>query len=105
MNKFDLSTYFVGAGGKILSRVEVEENLSNQHEFNGVSSLKHLLGEQRTTFSSVFLYMSDDSFSEPIIRDTGTLTWYEAREAHPTRSEFRLYFSSNKVMDEACAGD
>lgn len=43
MNKFDLSTYFVGAGGKILSRVEVEDNLSNQHEFNGVSSLKHLL--------------------------------------------------------------
>lgn len=56
MNKFDLSTFFVGAGGKILSRVEVEENLSNQHEFNGVSSLKHLLGEKRTTFSSVFLY-------------------------------------------------
>lgn len=105
MNNFDLSTYFVGAVGKILSRVEVEENLSNQHEFNGVSSLKHLLGEERTTFSSVFLYMSDDSFSEPIIRDTGTLTWYDAREAHPTRSEFRLYFSSNRVMDEACAGD
>ncbi len=47
MNKFDLSTYFVGAGGKILSRVEVEENLSNQHEFNGVSSLKHLFGRTK----------------------------------------------------------
>src|SRR5690606_30363853 len=33
------------------------------------------------------------------------VTWYDSREAHPTRSEYRLYFPDNDVSDRAKEGD
>lgn len=33
------------------------------------------------------------------------VTWYDAREKHESRSEFRLYFQGNAVMSEASEGD
>lgn len=98
-----LSNYFLGVGAKRLSLVEVQPRSSNQHEFNGASSFKQLLGTERITFNAKFVYLSDQE--EQTVEDNGKLTWYDAREQHPTRSEYRLYYTSNEVIKTAKASD
>lgn len=98
-----LSEYFNGVVAKRLSGVEANPDQSHQHEFNGVIPLKKLLGKERLADCPArFIWLSDDS--DPISEDS-TITWYDARENHPTRSEFRLYFRSNDVMNQAEPGD
>ena len=103
MKKGHLSEYFVDVAYKRLSAVEALRHRSNQHEFDGVGGLKKMLGAARGTYGANFLYLCDDG-SEPI-KDTGFLTWYDAREAHPTRSEYRLYFPDTRVSEHANEGD
>lgn len=84
---------------KTLSAVEVDTSRSNQHEFNGVAQLKRLFGTKKVEMSASFsIRGSDEKFFSK-------LTWYDARELHPTRSEYRLYFQTNPVMSQAKAGD
>lgn len=98
-----LSDYFVGVAAKVLSAVEVDTSRSNQHEFNGTAPLRNLLGTGRLQeYPARFIALSDDS--EATVTDS-TITWYDAREAHPTRSEYRLYFRSNPVIEQAAPGD
>ena len=103
MNKGFLSNYFKGIGAKYLSAVETHPENSNQHEFNGIAALKQILGESRHSFESRILYLGSDE-SDIISRDC-TLTWYDARENHPTRSEFRMYFQTNPALEQADIGD
>ena len=103
MKKGHLSEYFVDVAYKRLSAVEALRHRSNQHEFDGVGGLKKMFGSERRTYSASFLYLSDDT-SEPT-NDTGFLTWYDAREAHPIRSEYRLYFPDTCVSENANEGD
>lgn len=84
---------------KTLAPVEVYPDDSNQHEFNGVSALKAVLGDQKRKVSAKFFLRGTD------ISDEVLVTWYDARENHPDRSEYRLYFQTNKVMSVARAGD
>lgn len=98
-----LSEYFTGVAAKVLSPVEADTATSNQHEYNGVASLKKLFGTARRSFPAQFIYLNDDD-DEPIT-DTGTLTWYDAREAHPTRTEYRMYFTTTTVSTCAAVGD
>lgn len=84
---------------KILSLVEVTPNASNQHEFNGVASFKKIFGPLRVKQTADFT-TEDGSVS-----DSADVTWYDAREAHETRSEYRLYFQTNAVMRRAKEGD
>jgi len=49
------------------------------------------------------MYLTDNT-DEPVISD-GYLTWYDARERHPRRSEHRLYFPTTSVSDCAAEGD
>lgn len=103
MKKGFLSEHFEGVVAKRLSAVEANPNRSNQHEFNGVSELKQLLGEERlTNCPTRFLWLGEEN--EGLSEDS-FVTWYDARKNHPTRSEFRLYFKSNPVMELAGAGD
>jgi hypothetical protein len=62
-----------------------------------------MLGTERRKFQAGFVYLSDDD-PEPIT-DDGFLTWYDSRERHPIRSEYRLYFSTNRVTESASEGD
>lgn len=98
-----LSDHFTGIAAKRLTAVEADNAVSNQHEFNGVSALRTLLGskkfEQR---QSRFIWLGGENES---ISDDAPVTWYDARERHPTRTEWRLYFKSNAVMEAAAAGD
>lgn len=110
MKKGYLSQYFEGIAVKILSAVEADVLLSNQHEFNGVEGLRNLLGEPdgRVQYQAKFLYMTDYE-NEPLTED-GFLTWYDARqkariERGVMRWEYRLYFPTNQVSQCANAGD
>lgn len=103
MKRGYLSEYFTGVASKVLSAVEADTATSNQHEYNGVAPLKNILGTAKQTFSAQFIYLNDGD-DEPVT-DTGFLTWYDAREAHPTRTEYRMYFPTTAVSVCAAAGD
>lgn len=87
------------SANKILSAVEASPAASNQHELNGVSQFKNIFGTDEFRGPANFIY--DDG----LIEDVASITWYDSRDAHPTRSEHRLYFQTNSVMDAAKAGD
>jgi hypothetical protein len=102
----DLSSYFTGVAAKTLTAVEADRNCSHQREFNGVEVLRELFGiaKERRSFGADFMHLSDvDDDSAPIAK--GSLTWYDARAQNPKRSEHRLYFSPNPVMERAREGD
>lgn len=98
-----LSQYFTAVAAKKLSTVEVNSNKSNQHEFNGSNELKAVLRTtERTKFKAKFLWIGDQNEA---LSEDDTVTWYDARENHPKRSEYRLYFHSNPIMDIVSEGD
>lgn len=103
MKKGFLSEYFRSVASKRLTSVEIEPNASNQHEFNGVAGLKKILGTEKCYIKATFFYFEDDM--EENIREEGSLTWYDAREHHPKRSEFRLYFKETEVSRLAAPND
>jgi hypothetical protein len=105
-----LSQYFDGVAAKILSQVEANILVSHQHEFNGVGGLRQILGEPsgKVKYLAKCMYFTDYD-DEPIIED-GELTWYDARqkareERNVQRTEYRLYFLDNTVIQSANAGD
>ena len=97
-----LSQYFSGVIAKRLSAVEADRRKSNQHEFNGVAGMKNLFGKDRKKVTAKFIYLDDDNEA---VSDTGFLTWYDARENHPTRSEYRLFFPTTAVSRCAAEND
>lgn len=99
MKSAQLSQYFTGAAFKRLRAVEVDELRSNQHEINGTVEMKRVLGSERRKYAAKFVYLSEED--EDAISLGGTVTWYDAREAHATRSEWRLYFPQTAVYDRA----
>lgn len=92
----------VGMAIKTLSEVEVNYWASNQHEFNGVTALKQIFGIKKHYFNARFIYMSDKGIER---EGRGNLTWYDAREKHPYRTEYRLYYDSPMPLQKAKAGD
>lgn len=105
MKQGHLSEYFSGVAVKQLSAVEADVLRSHQHEFNGVEALKRIFGSAlgRQTYPAKFVYLCDRD-DEPVVAD-GFLTWYDAREKHPTRSEHRLYFPTTAVSELAAEAD
>lgn len=105
MKRGHLSEYFTGIAIKRLSAVEADIFRSHQHEFNGVESLKRLFGDTKgkIQFEAKFIYLRENG-EEPV-ESEGFLTWYDARERHPTRSEYRLYFPANPAINRAAEGD
>lgn len=98
-----LSQYFDGVVIKRLSAVEADRKRSNQHEFNGTAPLRKLLGDKKLAeYPARFMWLGGEN--EGITEDS-SVTWYDAREDHPKRTEWRLYFRKNPVMDMASAGD
>ena len=105
MKQGHLSQYFTGIAVKHLSAVEADVLVSNQHEFNGVEALKLIFGNAswRQQFPAKFVYLSDRN-EEAVVAD-GFLTWYDARDKHPKRTEHRLYFPTTVVSELAAEGD
>ncbi len=98
-----LSTYFSGIGAKRLSNVEVNPNVSNQHEFNGINEFRVIFGDDKINFEGKFIYLDDDP--DQIITEDSNLTWYDARANHATRTEYRLYYSTNSIISNSSVGD
>jgi hypothetical protein len=98
-----IADLFRGVAAKRLTAVEADTSRSNQHEFNGVLDLKSLFGGEDQRLSATFLYLSDDE--DRLATGSGFLTWYDARRAHPTRSEYRLYFPATAVSELAREND
>lgn len=98
-----LANYFTGIAYKRLSAVECDPHNSNQHEFNATAKFLEVFGkpEEPEKISSSFVYISD----EEAFRQDGILTIYDARRKHPTRTEYRAYFPSNKVTAMMQEGD
>ncbi|MGB8684287.1 MAG: type II restriction endonuclease [Candidatus Binatus sp.] len=103
MKQGHLSRYFEQVAAKRLSAVEIRPSRSNQHEFNGVQQLKEMLGKRRKPFDARFIYLGEDE--DEFVNYDGWLTWYDARERHPTRTEHRLYYPSSPVTEAAHEGD
>lgn len=82
------------AAFKKLSAVEIDKFMSNQHEFNGVSALKALFGHGRFSSNAKVYYINSQLDVKSSVID---ITWYDARECHPTRSEYRLYYSGSPI--------
>jgi hypothetical protein len=98
-----LSNYFEGVVVKKLSAVEADKARSNQHEYNGVKELKELLGDdQPVEFPTRYIWLADE---QDAISVESTSTWYDARERHPTRTEYRLYFPTTPISEAAKEGD
>ena len=91
-----------GMAVKIVSDVEVNAWASNQHEFHGVTALKSLFGYSKTYAVADCFYLHNGGVEGPW---PCNLTWYDAREHHPTRSEYRLYYDSDFFYRYADAGD
>jgi hypothetical protein len=103
VSRGQLSDHFRGVAYKTLSQVEANVLASNQHEYNGTAALKRIFGTgQPRVLLARFIYLDDEGAR---ITDDSSLTWYDARAQHPTRSEYRLYFPSNTVCARAHAGD
>lgn len=97
-----LSKYFSGIAAKRLSQVEIKPT-SNQHEFNGIQEMKDIFGTEKVNFKGKFILLSDKE--DEIIEADGDLTWYDAREKHVTRTEYRLYYTTNEVIENSAVGD
>lgn len=98
-----LSSYFDGAVAKTLADVDIDLSKSNQHEFNGTRPLRSLLGDDDIRdIRTIFAYMCDEA--EPELCE-GSVTWYDARRKHPTRTEYRLYYKDNPAIRRASTGD
>lgn len=97
-----LSVYFKGAAAKILTAVEIDTVISNQHEFNGVQGLKSIFGSNKISYSANFIYIDKNG---AMTQDEGLVTWYDAREANPKRTEYRLYYTKSDSINHAKVND
>lgn len=106
MKKGYLSQYFDGVAIKTLSAVEADRTRSNQHEYNATREMLDFMGRpsEKTPLDARFLYLNDDD-AEPIPEDA-FLTLYDSRKGQPHRSaEYRFYFPTTNVSNNASEGD
>lgn len=106
MKSGSLSQYFSGVAAKRLSAVEAHPEKSNQHEFDGITPLRVILGSpaDAVSYPAMFVLLSDDD--ETALVNERSVTWYDSRKDQEHRSaEYRLYFQSCPVMERAAEGD
>jgi hypothetical protein len=97
-----LSDYFKEIAYKKLTEVEANPKISHQHEFNGIVALKKMFGISRRDLNVLQIYFDDRS--DPL-QAKSQMTWYDARENHPERTEHRLYYKSSEVTIKVKPGD
>jgi len=103
-----LSNKFRGIAVKRLSDVEVNPRKSNQHELGTTKDLREILEvperDEKRTHSCELIYLAE--FDEGIVSEKIELTYYDTRFNQKDRSpEYRLYYPSNTVIDQARPGD
>lgn len=89
---------------KILSRVEVSAEASNQHEFQAGVLRKALdLPESKTSGKLDITYVLDDEADAE--GESCSYTMSNVRRKNPKRDEFHMYYSSNQLQQRAREGD
>ena len=104
-----LADHFDGVGAKYLAAVEVNRLTSHQHEFQGISAFRRVLGEPACPerFPATYYWLDDDMEDEPL-RMESSCTWSDVRQKDPNRSaEYRLYYrpETESIVYRAYAGD
>lgn len=98
----NLSDVFASVAYKELAAVDIPHYINNQHELNGVAALREFFGtSQKSQGAIMWHYFADDE--EPRA-EAGEWTFYDARENHPSRTEWRFYFTGN-FLSTAAPGD
>jgi hypothetical protein len=98
----NLSSVFSQVAHKRIVAVDLPDMGSNQHELNGVQELREFFGtDDRTRGTISWHYFADDQ--DPMNEET-EFTFYDARENHPTRTEWRLYYQGS-FLAHANVGD
>lgn len=98
----NLSSIFTNVAHKTLVAVDLPDMGSNQHELNGVHTLRDFFGVGGRTHGKMsWHYFADDQ--DPL-QETTDFTFYDARENHPTRTEWRLYYQGS-FLAHADVGD
>jgi len=98
-----LSEFFTGVAIKALTAVEADPARSHQHEFNGNQELIRVFGRatEKHSYPARFIYLAGGD-QEPVVEDA-SVTWYDARQRHASRTEHRLYFPTTAVS--LCAAE
>lgn len=93
---------YVGFAWKRLSSHEIDPDVSNGHEFQGVNGLSLLLGsEQRSEIPADYYLINDDDSGAPSTEKAlrSTSSWYDSRKNVTGRSaEWRLYYPADAGM-------
>jgi hypothetical protein len=101
----NLSAVFSSVAHKRLARVDLPDSGSNQHELDGVSTLKDFFGTSETKRGTLsWHYFADDH--EPA-QEEGDFTFYDARAKSADRtgrSEWRFYYYGS-FLAKANVGD
>lgn len=101
-----LSDYFEGFAVKRLTPVEIDPTTSNQHEFQGVSKLRAILGTpgEKTRFDARISWMDDNDATMTV---HSFVTWSDVRRNKPRNPEYHLYYSAQaaEVVHQASPGD
>ncbi|MEC5384676.1 type II restriction endonuclease [Uliginosibacterium sp. H3] len=107
-----IADYFEGVAAKHLSAVDAskKKGVHKQHEIGGLPEVgfRQYLGspskDEKLAYPARLVYLSDTEDAPTVCEDT--LTWYDVRWKHPTRSaEYRLYYRSNAVTAMFSEGD
>lgn len=102
-----LREQFKGVAWKRLTPHEVDPEVSNGHEFQGVGALRELLGtEPRKNLPAKYLLLADDPDDTTTV--TSTISWYDSRAKQEARSaEWRLYYpqAAGAIQARMQAGD
>lgn len=88
----DFKDYFRGFAWKRLTAHEIDPTVSNGHEFQGVNTLRKVLGnEDRTEWPTTYMLLRDNDDETEIFNSEAS--WYDSRRSDPNRSaEYRLYY-------------
>ena len=99
-----LADHFVGVGVKRLTDVDANPKKSNQHEINTTKEMRRdFLGESdKKRFPAVYIWLGED---QDRITVEGRATHYDTRINQVGRTEWRLYYPSNRVTKAMNAGD
>ena len=98
----NLSSVFSHVAHKQLVAVDLPNMGSHQHELNGVQALREFFGTGDRTHGTIsWHYFADD---EESIQEKTEFTFYDARENHPTRTEWRFYYRGS-FLSRAHVGD
>lgn len=103
MQAGSLSQYFTGVGVKSVTATEIDPEVSNGHEFQGVDTFRAFLGTpaENTGVPVKWVWLSDDD-TPLVVPLTGT--WYNSRKRQPHRTaEYRLYYPAPAEEVVYCA--